>query len=165
MQSDSSPSSADIAADKEAKIENLNLEVFFFFFNSPCLTSILPIVKTLPLCLQWCYLLPHLLHLFSHILSLFLFNYLLHKYWYSPAFYSLVPALFARTLWVILFMLTVSVISCILGNSQVSVAQTFLLKSTLTYPGIHWTSPFQCATGTFNTQTIEYWKNIYCWIS
>ena len=56
----------------------------------------------------------------------------------------------------ILFMLTVSVTSYILGNSQVSVAQTFLLKSTLTYPGIYWTSPFQCATGTFNTQTIEY---------
>ena len=31
MQSDSSPSSADIAADKEAKDEILNLEAFFFF--------------------------------------------------------------------------------------------------------------------------------------
>lgn len=46
----------------------------------------------------------------------------------------------AGTLWVILFRLTVSVTSCILADSQVIVALTFLLKSRST-GHLHFTVP------------------------
>lgn len=103
------------------------------------------LIKTLP----WCSLLPHLLLSLLTSLVCSFQTICSIDIDVPPTLCSLVPALFAlEGFWGILFMLTISITSYILGNSQVFVALTFLLKSRSVYLGIYWTSPFHYTTGT-----------------
>lgn len=85
---------------------------------------------------------------FSHFRGLFLFNCFPINIGAPQHFISgSCCVCFVGTLWAILFMLTVSPASCDLGDAQVFIALTFLLKFRSVCPGVYWTSLFHLTTG------------------
>lgn len=135
----------DMATDKAANVI-FNLEAVCTYPFNICFVH----VKTFPWCLHWSSLLPHLLLPLLHTNLVYSFLTICAINIGIPQHLVLWYLLycFAKTLWALLFMLMISIISYLLGDSQVFVAPPFLLKPRPIYPEIYSTSPFNCTTGT-----------------